>query len=196
MNLKPLFIILFTSLTVVAQQKDVKQQIANEFTEYQEAISDKDFEKALDYIVPGFFEIYPKADLLKLMEQSFNNPDITFEITNLKIENIEAPEHIDEKHYALLTYSNQMNMKFMSQDSLTDEEKKSRISMTLISLEQSFGSNNVSYDAATDFFRVKAEKQVYAISENGSSDWKFLAIEKGQKAILEQLLPAELSRKL
>lgn len=195
MNLKPLFILLLICTVALGQKQDVKQAIANEFTEYQQAIMAKDFEKVISYMVPEFFDIYPKTDYLKLMEQFYNNPDIEFEISNLKIENIDTPEKIENKYYSLLTYSNEMNMKFLNQDELSEEDRKSLIGLTLISLEQSFGSNNVSYDPSSEFFRITAEKQVYAISGNGKSDWKFLGIEKDQKAVLEKLLPAELTRK-
>lgn len=192
-TLTALFVILFTT-SLFAQ--DVKQEIASEFTSYQNAISQGHFKEAMEYITPEFFAIYPKEEVVDLMEKTFNNPSITFEIKDMKIENIAEPEAIEGKHYALLTYSNAMIMKFNENEDENEEQKGSRLAMTRIALEQSFGSNNVGYDPATDAFIVKAEKSVYAISADGRSDWKFLAVEKGQEEVLERILPRELMNRM
>lgn len=192
-NLIALFLLL--SGTMLFAQ-DVKQEIAKEFTAYQDAIASGEFETAMEHVTPEFFSIYPKKDIISLMEKTYNNPDITFEIKDMKIENIEDTEEIDGKHYALLSYSNLMNIKFAPTEGESEENKKSRIGMTRISLEQTFGSNNVSYDPSTDFFGVKASKSVYAISENGKTNWKFLVVEKGQEEVLRRLLPQQLVNKM
>lgn len=176
--------------------QDVKQEIAKEFTAYQDAIAAGAFEEAMEYIAPDFFSIYPREDIVTLMEQSFSNSSITFEIKDLKIENIADSEAIDGKHYALLDYSNVLHMKFYQEENESEEKKKSRIAMTRLSLEQTFGSNNVSYNPTTDFFGVRAAKSVYAISENGKTDWKFLVLEKEQEEILRRLLPHELVNRM
>lgn len=188
---KLITLVLVLSATWLSAQ-DVKQHIANEFTAYQDAIAAGDFEVAMEYISPDFFTIYPKESIIELMETTFNNPSITFEIKDLKIENIEDLKEIDGKHYALLNYSNRMLMKFHQEGEENEENKKSRLAMTQLSLEQTFGSNNVQYDPKTDFFGVAAGKSVYAISANGKTDWKFLVLEKDQKEILQRILPREL----
>ena len=68
--------------------------------------------------------------------------------------------------------------------------------MTQLSFEKNFGSENVKYNKETDFFEILVEKQVYTISQDGKTDWKFLVIEKKQKVLLEKLLPKELVDKI
>lgn len=197
MKLKTLLPLLLCCLTLSVNAQEVKQEIAREFMAYQNAIIDKDFEKSLEYITPDFFEIYPKSEVLKLMQQTFNDPSINYEIKNTEITNIDDIQKIEEKHYALITYSSQMNIKFNAEEEEeSEEDKKSRTGMYRIYLEQAFGSNNVAYNPATEQFEVKAQKNVYAISKNGKTDWKFLMVEKEQKVVMDKLLPAELANKI
>lgn len=196
MKLKTLLSLFLICMTTLGYAQDIKQTINQEFMAYQDAIINKEFEKSLDYIIPGLFEIYPRQQMLQLMENTFNDPTIKYEIKNTAINQIEDIKEIEGKFYALLTYSNQMNIKYLGDEKDTEEQKKAKAGFIKVSLENTFGSNNVAYNPATEFFEVKAEKNVYAISENGKTDWKFLMIEKEQKVIMDQLLPAELASKI
>jgi hypothetical protein len=155
-----------------------------------------EFEKSMDYMVPEFFEIIPRAQMVSAMEQAFNNPSVKIEIKNQKILAINDSKKIEDKYYSLLTYSNQLNMKILGTGEETNDEKTARINMTKLSLEQTFGTGNVEYNTETDFFEVQSQKDAYGISLDGQSDWKFLVIEKDQKIILDKLLPKELSDKI
>ena len=197
MNIKKnsLTIILLTVCTIGIAQ-DYKKNIESEFTEYLNSIVNMEFEKSMEYITPEFFEIVPKSQMLKLMEQTFNNPTMEFEIKNPKILSVNDFQKIENKYYSLLTYSNQLNMKMNSEEEETEDESKMRINMTKLSLEQTFGSENVKYNERTDFFQIQSQKDAYAISENGKTEWKFIVIEKEQKMILDKILPKELAEKI
>ncbi|MCX2682077.1 hypothetical protein OOZ15_19160 [Galbibacter sp. EGI 63066] len=197
MNLKKnLLTILFLTIFSVGIAQDYKKEIESEFTEYLNSIVNMEFEKSMEFITPEFFEIIPKSQMINLMEQTFNNPSMEFELKNPKILKINDAQKIENKYYALLTYSNQMNMKINSEEEETEDEKKMRINMTKLSFEQTFGSDNVKYNEETGFFEIQSQKDVYGISENGQTDWKFLVIEKKQKVILEKILPKELIEKI
>lgn len=193
---KYLLIILFLTIRSVGVAQDYKKEIEIGFTEYLNSIMNRDFEKSMEFILPDFFEIFPKDQMITLMEQTFNNPSIEFEFKNPKILEIKDSRKIEPKYYAMLSYSNQMNMKVNSDEVENEEEKESRIKLMKLSFEQTFGSENVQYNTETEFFEIQVEQQVYAISENGLTDWKFLVIEKKQKVILEKLLPKELLDKI
>ena len=196
MNLRRSLTLFIFLITLCGYAQDIKATIAKEFTDYQEAIINKEFERSLEYITPEFFEIYPKEQILKLMEDTFNNPAFAYEIKNTRIDSVGQVQEIEEKHYALLTYSNQMNIRFTSEGEESQDQEKSRLAQTRISLEQTFGSNNVKYNPATEFFEVQAQKNVYAISEDGNTNWKFLMVDKTQKPVMDQLLPSQLANKI
>jgi len=197
MNIKRnLLTILFLTICTIGIAQDYKKNIESEFSEYLSSIVDMEFEKSMEYITPEFFEIVPKSQMINLMEQTFNNPSMEFEIKNPKILSVNDSQKIENKFYSLLTYSNQMNMKINNEEEETEDEKKMRINMTKLSFQQTFGAENVKYNEETDFFEIQSQKDVYAISENGKTDWKFLVIEKKQKIILDKILPKELADKI
>lgn len=191
-----LFTILFLTISTIGIAQDYKNELKNEFNDYLSTIVNMEFEKSMEYIVPEFFEIIPKSQMIKVMTMTFNNPDMEFEIKNPKILKVNDKKEIEKKYYSLLTYSNQMNMKIKGEEGETKDEKTTRINLTKLSLESTFGSENVIYDEKTDFFEIQSQKDVYGISESGEKNWKFLVIEKKQKMILEKLLPKELSEKI
>ncbi|GAB7258326.1 hypothetical protein [Polaribacter sp. BM10] len=191
-----LFTILFLTISTIGIAQDYKNELKKEFNDYLSTIVNMEFEKSMEYIVPEFFEIIPKSQMIKVMKMTFNNPDMEFELKNPKILKVNDKKKIEKKYYSLLTYSNQMNMKIKGEEGETKDEKTTRINLTKLSLESTFGSENVVYNEKTDFFEIQSQKDVYGISESGEKNWKFLVIEKKQKMILEKLLPKELSEKI
>lgn len=149
-------ILLFTGLVATAQ--DYKKQIETQFSEYLNAIVTRDFEKSMDYIVDDFFTIIPREQMVSLMDKTFNNPEIEFEIKDQKILKVNDVEEIDSKFYALLSYSNKMNMKFKGEASEATDEKETRNNLIKSSLETSFGAENVKYDAECGVFEIYSEK--------------------------------------
>lgn len=193
---KNLLTILFLTFCTVGVAQDYKKNIESEFTEYLNSIVNMKFEKSMEYIAPEVFEIVPRSQMIKLMEQTFNDPTTEFQIKNPKVLTVSDSQKIENKYYSLLTYSSQMNMKINNEEEETEDENKMRINMTKLSLEQTFGSENVRYNEETDFFEIQSKKDAYGISENGETDWKFLVIDKNQKMILDKILPTELAEKL
>jgi hypothetical protein len=193
---KSILAFVFFAICSIGNAQNYKNNIDSEFTEYLNAIINMEFEKSMEFITPDFFEFISKSQMVKLMEQTFNNPAIEFQITNPKILTINDSQHIENKYYSLLTYSNQMNIKFNAEDEESSEDKKMRIELTKLSLEQNFGSDNVKYNVETDVFEVQSQKDVYGISENGEIGWKFLVIEKNQNVILNKLLPKKLAEQI
>ena len=197
MNIKrTLLTTLFLTIYTIGIAQDYKENIKSEFTEYLNSLINMEFEKSFEYITPEFFEIVPKSQMIKLMEQTFNNPTMDIEIKNPKILTVNDSEKIGNKFYSLLTYSNQMNLKIISEEEETEDEKKMRINLTKLSFEQNFGSENVQYNEKTEFFEIQSQKDVYGISENGETNWKFLVLEKDSKIILDKILPKELAEKI
>jgi hypothetical protein len=191
-----LFTILFLTISTIGIAQDYKNELKKEFNDYLSTIVNMEFEKSMEYIIPEFFEIIPKSQMIKVMKQAFNNPGMEIEIKNPKIIEVKDKKEIENKYYSLLTYSNQMNMKIDGEDEETEDEKTTRINLTKLSLESTFGSENVEYNKETEFFEIQSQKDVYGISKNGENNWKFLVVEKKQKMILEKLLPKELSEKI
>lgn len=192
MNIKKFATILLLLVTSVVSSQNYKKTIEKEFSEYLNSIVNMEFEKSMEYLTDDFFEIIPKEQMIMVMEKSFNNPDIEFELKDPKILNIDNTEKVEDKFYSLISYSLAMNMKFKISEDESEDEKKLRLNLTKLSFEKEFGSDNTSYNEKTEFYEVKSEKEVYAISNNGIDKWKFIVIDEKQMFILQKLLPQEL----
>lgn len=189
-----LFFAIATSLSSFGQ--DSKKEIERLFYEYLQSIIERDFEKSMNYISDDFFKIVPKEQLVLALEKTFNNPEMEFEIKEPRILDIKDSEVIEKKHYAVLTYSNKIEMKFLTNNEETEDEYNTRTSLINNSLGQTFGQENVLFDQENGSFEIYSEKQVYCISDDGLSEWKFIVIEKRQKPILVKILPNVLTDRL
>lgn len=173
-----------------AQDNGYKQSIRKDFTEYLAALESQDFEKSTTFMPSAFFKIFPRETFLQLMEQVYNNPDYTFEIKDSKILSVDDKQLIDTAYYAKARYSNMLYMKFSSAN---DE---STINLMLSTFKGTFGEENVNYNAETKYFEIYVEKDVIAQSADGEKEWKFVAIEKDQMPLLEQILPKQIIESL
>ncbi|WP_405330760.1 hypothetical protein [Leeuwenhoekiella sp. LLG6367-2.1] len=189
---KVLIVLFITATSISAQAQEYKETIKTTFTEYLDALVNSDFDKAMDYMLPEFFELIPRAELIMVMEKTFNNPQMSFKISNPKVLQVDDAQVIEGKSYASLVYSNDMQIKIKGEEDETEERKAMRVGLTQGAFVQSFGKDNVAYDEATDSFKVHAEKSVYAISKDGKTDWKFIVLEQRQREMLEKLLPEAL----
>lgn len=197
--MKRILILLFfvSSLTFGQSDESYKENINKDFIDYNELILRQEFEKSMDYMLPEFFEIIPKNQMVMLMQQIYNNPDLEFKMDKPKDIVYGEPRKIEEKYYSEITYSYNINMKFKSIEEGEDEKQQELTkTLTKLSLEKTFGSGNVKYDDETEFFEIHLIKNAFGISKNGKSDWKFVVVEPKQKFILEKILPKELTEKL
>jgi len=194
---KLLTIILLTFSTLAFSQ-DYKKEIETKFLEYNNYIINQDFTKSTDFVPEEFYDIVPKEQMVLLLEKTFNNPEMDFNLKGPQIIDISEKEQVEGKYYSLIRYSSLMNMKFKNKDQKeeTETERKLRMNLIKLSFEKTFGSNNVKYNEDTGFFEINAQKQAYAIYKYGKTDWRFLVIESKQKFILEKLLPKQLVEKI
>lgn len=176
--------VLFLSATIHAQA--YKDSIRNQFLNYSGLLSKKELAKSMDYMNPGIFRIIPKDQLLAAIEQAYNNPEMNFEVEMPTITAVEDSKVIDGQHYAKLRYSGYLKMRFVDADAGEQDT-----AMLKGLLQGQFGENNVTYNAATGFYRILAQKNVIANSLDARK-WTFAVVEEKQKPLLEKFIPKEL----
>ena len=59
-------------LLVTTYAQDSKEAI-KQFNSYSKLVLDKEFDKALDHVHEGIFEIAPREQMKAILEQTFNN---------------------------------------------------------------------------------------------------------------------------
>lgn len=192
-----LLLVLISNLTFGQTDEKHKENLNKDFIEYNGLILNQDFEKAMNFMLPEFFEIIPKNQMILLMKQVYNNPDLEFKMGKPKDIGYGNPKKIGEKYYSEIIYSYDIEMKFNNlEESEDDEQNELTRNLTKLSLEKTFGSGNVNFNKETEFYEIHSRKNAFGISENGISDWKFVIVEPKQKFILEKILPQELTEKL
>lgn len=180
------FIALLSTLSFFAHSQSYKDDVKKQFLEYANLLVKKDFAGSVEYLNPAFLTIVPKAQLVKVLEQTYNNPNIDFEIEQANVVSVEDKKKIADQDYVKLRYSNYLKMHFKS-----PEGKRVDTAAVKTRLETQFGQGNVSYDPKTDFFRILVFKNVVANSADNKK-WTFVVVEDKQKPILEKILPKEL----
>lgn len=179
-----IFLLITFSDSLLAQS--YKDSIKAQFLRYTDLLVKKDFAKATGYINPGFFKIIPKAQLIIVIEKTYNNPAFDFKIEEPAIVSIGDSKTITDNSFVKLQYSNYLTIHFKN-----DDEEKQDTVLTKKALQAQFGQNNVTYDTSTDTYRVFVIKNVIANSID-NRNWTFVVIEEKQKPILEKFIPKEL----
>ena len=181
-----ILISLLVAFSNILFAQSYKDSIEVQFLHYTDFLVKKDFAKSADYINPGFFKIIPKAQLITVIEKTYNNPALDFNIEKLAIVSIGDMKIIDNHNFVKLQYSNYLSIHFKN-----DDEKKQDTALTKKALQVQFGQDNVTYDTSTDTYKVFVIKNVIANSID-SRNWTFVVIEDKQKPILEKFIPKEL----
>lgn len=177
--------------------QDDKKNIENAFKGYIQTLIDKEYVKAVEYIPEDFFEFVKKDQMIKVLEQTMNNPAFEAKISQVNSIEIQDLIKIKDKYYAIIRYQGPLSMKFSPEDkNETKAQLKARNNLTKLALQNSFGLDNVELDETSSWFHIKAKKNACAISEDGKSNWKFVVIEPKQRLILDRILPKEITSKI
>jgi|JI10StandDraft_1071094.scaffolds.fasta_scaffold02899_5 hypothetical protein len=175
-------------LLVTTYAQDSKEAI-KQFNSYSKLVLDKEFDKALDHVHEGIFEIAPREQMKAILEQTFNNTMMEVEMSMPEINGVSATKKIENTHYLKFISKNIVKMRFSPQAIGEGDEAIAKVRQ---GLEAQFGQANVSYDNATRFFSVSATKPVIA-SSTDKKNWKFVTIDSDQLIpMLEKFIPKEM----
>ncbi|HKG05606.1 MAG TPA: hypothetical protein VKB19_04075 [Pedobacter sp.] len=181
-----LFILLLISLSSSAQ--DYKKNIRERFADFAKLMVDGEFDKSMDYIPEAMFRIVPKAQMVAALKQVMKGK-FQIKMLGFDIKDISDSRKIDTFYYAKIKYVSAMTMKITADRVETAEAKKNRLASTTVAFANTFGSDNVKLDEATETYTLTPTKSSWAISKNGQTGWKFLNVEPKQRILLEKILP-------
>ena len=187
--MRKVLLFLCISVSVLNFSQNIKVDIENQFREYSALIANKKFDKALDkYGNEDYFKIFPKEQVVALMNQLFNSEDIEVKIYQPQ-ELVIGEEIIKQNNntFLKLTYRQNLDMKF-NVPGVKPEKLHS-------ALRSEFGPDQVIYDESKEVFEIKTIKETIANSSD-LKNWKFTVIEKKQIPILMQFVPKSLLRSL
>lgn len=178
----------FLSLNFTFAQS-AKQNVEKDFINYNQLISDKKIDEALEYNNPKLFEIIPKESMKSLLEAVYKMPNIEYKTSRPLITKISDVKRIENIDYIKIQYISPIEMKVIDLD-LNDESK---LQALLNSFETKFGKGNVTLDKESRFFKINANKVVIASSSADSINWKFVTVDNSRmKTLLEKIIPSEI----
>ncbi len=177
--------LLFTLPTGLFAQS-YKDSIKVQFLRYADLLVKKDFVKSAEYINPGLFKILPKAQLMDVLEKTYNNPAFDYNIEEPAIISMGDNKIINGQNYVKLQYSNYLSLHFKG-----DGEKIPDTTLTKEALQAKFGKANVTYNSSTDTYRIFVVENVVANSVN-KRKWTFVVIQESLKSLLKRFIPNEL----
>jgi hypothetical protein len=178
----------------LAGAQSVNQTIEKQFKMYSKLIIDHKINEALNYTNPEMFKIVPREQMVTTMEEIFKNPQVDLKTLMPTVSGFEPVRKINGKNYVRFKSHTVIEMKFNTQpkEAQTAEEKMVAREMMATAIEQKFGKDNVTYNEATGFYKVKSTKSVVASSDD-LKDWKFIVVENPKmKPMLSKFIPAEL----
>ncbi|WHF52656.1 hypothetical protein QGN23_05095 [Chryseobacterium gotjawalense] len=184
-----MFLFLCFSFSVLAFSQNIQSDIDSQFRDFSSLIENKNFGKALDIFGnEDFLKIFPKEQMIALMDQMFNSKD--FDLKIHQPENlIVSTDIIKDKNntFVKLSYKQNLEMKFNMPGIKSGQ--------LLSALKAEFGDGQVDYNESTGFFEVRTIKDAVANSSD-LKNWKFTIIEKKQIPILKQFIPESFLRSL
>jgi len=177
----------------IAQTAETKESLEAALDTYIEVTEAMDFAKIMDYMPPKFFEKFPKEQMMKVMEQSFNNPNVKLNMDSFRIVHIHPFLEIEQGKYTLVDYAFRMHMQMTEplEEGETEEDKKEQMGFMKSMLEMQHGEGSVLLEEESSTFIINVETTMYAISEPEYEGWKFIEKKEKVPGLLDSILPKE-----
>ena len=191
--MKYLLTTLFVFSLTVSIAQNASSEIEKTFTQMNQALVDKDFEGMMEYMAEELFEAVPKQQMIDVLGMMMNNPQLEFVLTVPEVLSVGAVEEVEGKHYAIVESKGQQKMRFFDESGNPMKMGDSpMVAQTYEQMKAQAGEENIQYDEESGFFIITSNQKSIAISEDGSSNWKFLQTDANMKAIVANIVPAKI----
>ena len=187
-------LISFTSFgqsNAILQSEFIERELKKDFDLYTVHMNNRDFESAMDFIIPEIFSLMTKEQMIKTFEDAFAG-GLEMEILNYNDISISEVVKFEGKDYCKVQSSSDIYMK-ISGNYLTN------IETIKTNFDLSFGkrSDSFVYNESDNTFLGKGfiENRI-AVSVSGTNDWKFIAIDNFDETVLAMIIPEQVLNKL
>ncbi|HUR67356.1 MAG TPA: hypothetical protein VMZ03_13480 [Chitinophagaceae bacterium] len=174
--------------------KETDNTLTQRLNEFMKANDEMNLEKVLDYTYPKIYTIAPRAEVLKVMRQTFDNDQVKVDIDSMKVDSLYPVFKLGKGSYAKVKYSMLMLMNFKVTKDSADTGGAAQTEMIRQSLAQQYGEENVRMDDK-GIIHIRVKSPMVAIKDELSKEWTFVNIKEGD-AMTEKMLSKELREKL
>lgn len=176
-------ILAFSTQLANAQTKD--GELNRRLAAFIQATKAMEISKILDYTYPRLFELKSKQAALKELTAAFNSPLIRFSMDVIKVLAVDDISDTASTKFTRLSYEATANMRLTA-----NNYSEQKIASYLEGLKSQYGEENVTYNAATNSFRVNITKEALAIKDKYSKGkWTFIELNLGNN-VLHKVLPS------
>ncbi len=181
----------FGQSNAILQSEFIESELKKDFDLYTLHMNNKDFEIAMDFIIPELFSLMTKEQMIKTFEDAFAG-GLDFKISNYNGISISEVVKFEGKDYCKVQSSSDIYIQ-ISGDYLSNIETIKK------NFNSSFGkrSDSFVYDESDNTFYGKGfiENRI-AVCVSETNDWKFIAIDDLNETILAMIIPEQVLNKL
>lgn len=186
-----LLLLLAGFTTLAWSQNEDANGIQKRLDAYFQATESQDWNAVVDMVYPKLFNLVKKEDMVQLFADMEGN-GMSFRMEDFKVNSISPTVAHEGERFALVDYNASMNIRFTSEA----YQDSSMVSTLRSSFEATYGADNVRYQKEDNSFDILAEKTMFAIAPEGSTEWSFMENNPGQEGMLGALIPKAVREKL
>lgn len=188
-----ILIVLSLSLTRIYAQS-AKDEIRQTFENYATAFSNNDFERAIDYIHPMFFETHSKDFVIEQLYLTFVDTIQGIKLDRIQIDEISKVRKYKKKKYATVAVTYVFAIKIKEMRNIFGAPE-SDIPIMLKFLESQYGEKNVRHNKELKQFEMIVLGTFYAIKASTLKGWKWFEKDYDTNAI-QKIIPEKVLKKL
>lgn len=174
--------------------KETDNSLRQRLDEFMKANDEMNLEKVLDYTYPKLYTIAPRAEVLKVMQETFNSEQVKVELDSMRVDTLYPVFQLGKGSYAKVKYSMVMLMNFNVAKDSADGGGAAQNEMIRQGLAQQYGEQNVSMDEK-GIIHVRIQSPMVAIKDEISKEWTFVNLKEGD-AMTDKMVSKEVQDKL
>ncbi len=181
------------SFKVYAQKNYDK--LEDQFEDFFSTMINEEFDEMIEYFPENYRERLDEKSI-NALKQVFNDSLIDVDYQKVQIIKIGKVQEIQGKYYSIIDCRYNLAMTYKNlQPWQTDDFMNSLMITMRLSFINEMNAMDFKYNPKTKTIKSIHEQPIYAISNDGLSDWKFLYFGPGYKEVFHLFLPEKLLKK-
>ena len=181
----------FGQSNAILQSEFIEKELKKDFDLYTLHMNNRDFESAMDFIIPELFSLMTKEQMIKTFEDAFAG-GLEMEILNYNDISISEVVKFEGKDYCKVQSSSDFYMKISGNYLTNIETIKTNFDLSFGKISDSFVYN----ESDNTFYGKGFIENRIAVSVSGTNDWKFIAIDNFDETVLAMIIPEQVLNKL
>ncbi len=163
--------------------EELKTYFTKDIKGYLVELNNQNWDSSMDYIYPELFKFATKDQMVGALEQ-MGEVGMKMTINFIGLGEVSEVMTVDDEQFCRIEYQATILMNISDEVLLYADQLET-------SFESAYGIGTVNYNEDEQVFTIDANRIIIAITEKGTSNWKYLEYNKEQDALLGKLIPEE-----